>query len=406
MSRKFVSLEDIEAFLQEKMPHRKVRRTCITKETKRFFQIGTFFENENMLFNLSLGEELILKLYNSYMEKENMFNTVRAETHAPQYIFIPGYEHDIIDLNHFLPGITPWEPTHTPLVRGSAGYILWLFFATLTDRRQKSGGPYGVYASHCRIYADRPELYTEYVTTLDEKEFGLYLRKFKIGVPNQSAEYWIRCAKTLFNDFGGDPVRMFSEIGSDVHSVQKFKDNTKKTSTDALPGYGPKITSLYSLFLHEIDAVRMPLDAFPVDVQVQRVFIQSCAIKKKGDISNAMMEKVLRQFICLIAKHYDLDKVVVSHSFWLLGSELCNGCPSRQNAPVMCPIYSMCNGCENTASYFAKGKWQVIDVPMNKGGQESKVFGMPGVTPQRYTRKKREASPQLHLFNSNVETSS
>ena len=126
-------------------------------------------------------------------------------------------------------------------------------------------------------------------------------------------------------------------IGSDVRAVQAFKktgevymENGKKKRDDPLPGYGPKITSLYSLFLHEVGAVLMPEDAFPVDVQVQRVFIQVGAIVKKMDISNAVMEKVLRPLICLVSKFHQLDKVIVSHSFWLLGSELCNGCPVKR----------------------------------------------------------------------------
>ena len=371
-----VSLEEIESALSGKTG-KAFHRAVSPKE--RYFHPGDVFENENMKFDLHLGEELILKLYNSYVEATHMFAKVRSETHAPQHLFIPGYDKE---------------------------HILWLFFATLTDRRQKSGGPYGVYASHCKIFADRPELYSEYAATLKVDEFGNYLKKFKIGVPNQSALYWKQCARTLFYDFDGDPVKMFSSIGSDVRAVQKFKNDGKKIGNDPLPGYGPKITSLYSLFLHEIKAVLMPEDAFPVDVQVQRVFIQSRAILKKGDVSNALMEKVLRQYICLIAKFHNLDKIVVSHSFWLLGSEGCNGCPGKQNAPVMCPMYEMCHGCENTASYFAKGKWALEDRPMNKGGQQIIEFGMPGIVPQRYTRKKREATPQLHLFNGNLEEDS
>ena len=138
----------------------------------------------------------------------------------------------------------------------------------------------------------------------------------------------------------------------------------------------------------------MPEDAFPVDVQVQRIFIQMGVVTKKMDISNAMMEKMLRPLICLVAKCHDLDKVVVSHSFWLLGSEGCNGCPDKQIARYTCPVYEGCLGCENTASYFARGKWALEDKPMNKGGTEKIEFGMPGVVPQRYGRHKTLPSTQ------------
>lgn len=371
----------------------------------RIFSEGDVFENAQMCLDLFAAENLVLRLCATYESNALLFETVRAETHAPQHLYLPGYETRFKSPTAFLPNFAPSKRVKI-FERGDPDHILWLMFSALTDRRQKSGGPFGVYASHCRIYANRPECYTKKVMSFDPVEFGNYLKKFKIGVPNQSAAYWIRCAKTLFGSYGGDPVRMFREIGTDVRAVQAFKksgevyvENGKKKRNDPLPGFGPKITSLYSLFLHEVGAVLMPEDAFPVDVQVQRMFLQTGVIIRKMDISNAMMEKVLRPLICLVAKFYQLDKVIVSHSFWLLGSELCNGCPDKQIARYKCPVYEACLGCENTASYFARGKWAIDDKPMNKGGMQKIEFGMPGVTPHRYGRIKRLPSTQELLWS-------
>lgn len=396
-----VSLKEIESALSGQTE----RRAHSEKFNRRYFSSGQTFENPQMMLDLCAAEELVLRLYRAYKNHLYMFANVRVETHAPQYIYMPGYEHKIINPNAVIPTLSPIKKGKV-FERGDEDHIRWLFFATLTDRRQKSGGPFGVYASHCKIFKDRPECYTKKATRFDPVEFGQYLRRFKIGVPNQSATYWIKCAQTLFGDYGGDPVRMFSEIGSDVRAVQAFKRsgpiiinaNGKKCVDDPLPGYGPKITSLYSLFLHQVGVVLMPEDAFPVDVQVQRIFIQTGVIKKKLSISNAMMEKVLRPLICLLAKFHELDKVIVSHSFWLLGSEGCTDCPNKPVMRYTCPLYELCLGCENTASYFARGKWAIEDTPMSKGGSQVITFGMPGVVPQRYTRKKRDGSPQRHLF--------
>jgi hypothetical protein len=141
-----------------------------------------------------------------------------------------------------------------------------------------------------------------------------------------------------------------------------------------------------------------PEDAFPVDVQVQRLFIQYGAINRKTSVSNAMMEKVLRPFICLMVKYHGLDKQVISHSFWLLGSEGCNSCSKRLNAPTYCPIYSECNGCENTASYFARGTWDPSHLPMSKGASVVR-FGVPEKRPARYSRRQSPESPQFRLYN-------
>jgi endonuclease III len=400
-----ISSAGLEACLREVVPVSQ-DSTSLISQSPRFFLPYERLENENMILHLSRAEELILNLSHAYRNGSHMFRSVRAETHGPQFIYIPGYE---ITRFHakgmdYLPSIKGLDIK--VLKRGSREHLIFLFFATLTDRRQKSGGDFGVYASHCAIYHEYPELYTSAVILWDKEKLGTLLSRYKIGVPNQSAEYWIRCAKTLFEDYEGDPVMLYKAHGSTVEGILAFKEKGKKLgkkngsleSGDPLPGYGPKIASLYALFLDAFGALPFPEDAFPVDVQVQRLFIQYSAIIKKTKISNAMMEKVIRPFVCLLAKYHGLDKQVISHAQWLLGSEGCNSCSKKLNAPDMCPVYAECQGCENTANYFAKGMWDSNDAPMKKGAS-TVSFGMPEVRPTRYSRKKNSVSPQLLLFS-------
>lgn len=371
----------------------------------RFFMPHERLENENMILHLSRAEELILTLANAYSNRSHMFQSIRAETHGPQFIYVPGYQVARFHAKgmDYLPGVNGMDIK--VVERGSLEHLVFLFFATLTDRRQKSGGDFGVYASHCAILHKYPELYTPEVISWDKEKLGALLSEYKIGVPNQSAEYWIRCAKTLFEEYEGDPVYLYKAQGSTVEGILAFKEDGKRRgkkngsvkSEDPLPGYGPKIASLYALFLDGVGALPFPEDAFPVDVQVQRLFIQYGAIEKKTKISNAMMEKVIRPFVCLMAKYHGLDKQVISHAQWLLGSEGCNSCSKKLNAPSMCPIYADCQGCENTSNYFAKGVWDPNDAPMQKGASVVS-FGMPEARPTRHGRKNSIESPQALLF--------
>lgn len=366
---------------------------------QRFFTRGEVLENEIILLDLPRAEELILRLNSAYIQRTHMFERVRAETHGPHFTYYPGYEVERFQARGMdcLPGISP---SHSVVLKkGSLEHILFLFFATLTDRRQKSGGDFGVYASHCAIYAKHPELYTEAVISWEEDKLAKLLSTYRIGVPNQSAKYWIQCAKTVFQEYGGDPVRMYKEHGGTVAGILKFRDSKKKEGSNPLPGYGPKIASLYSLFLDAFGALPFPLDAFPVDVQVQRLFIQHEAIKGKVPISNSVMEKTLRPLICLLAKFHHLNKQDISHSFWLLGSEGCNACSKKQNAPKMCPIYADCRGGENTAGYFAKGAWDPKNEPMQKGASKVR-FGMLDTTsrPTRVGGRNQTPTKQIHLF--------
>jgi endonuclease III len=398
-----ISVAGLEACLLQIDPEPKDLNPYLNN---RFFGPNETLQNENMILHLARAEELILRGVQAYTKRSHLFRTVHAETHAPQNLYIPGFELARIHSRgmDYLPGVK--SPKLNVVVRGSKEHLLFLFFATLTDRRQKSGGDFGVYASHCAIYRDNPLLYTSAVITWDEQKLATILSRYRIGVPDQSAGYWIRCAKTLFEEYNGDPVHLYKSHGATVKGILAFKEYGKSQgkkkgvleSRDPLPGYGPKIASLYSLFLDGFGALPFPKDAFPVDVQVQRLFIQFEAVTIKTRASNAIMEKVLRPFICLIAHYHGLDKQDISHAFWLLGSEGCNSCSKKLNAPQMCPIYDECRGCQNTANYFAKGYWSVEDKPMTRGASKGIAFGMPQVRPVRYSRKPKPESPQVLLF--------
>lgn len=328
--------------------------------------------NQPFSFDKELAIERMLRVYKAYATKIGLFSIYNGAT-APQNKNRPGQKVTLqFDLN--LSDDHEDHPhrfqTPTEVVPGSLEHILWLFFAVLTDRRQVSDE---VYRAHVLIHAKHPEFYTEDVLKLDLKKFSDFLIKYKIGVPRQSAEYWLRCAKILFEEFDGNPINIIKRCGGTVDGVQSYKKEMEKKGLDPLAGYGPKITSLFLLYLAELDVYPMPTDAFPVDVHVQRFFLQQGLIIPKKDLVNDDLEKVLRPFICETSKKYNLDKVILSHGLWNLGAKGCVGCAKRKSTHLMCPVNETCDGCVNSKQYFKLGIWPK-DLDFMRKGSDRKFI--------------------------------
>ncbi len=347
------------------------------------------------------AEQLVDSIYGAYVNERGLYKFVRAETHGPQHRFIPGNTPPQVVNQGLLFDEVHVEHKEPPpgISRGSRQHLVWLLFATLTDRRQVSGGEKGVYASQCLIHQQYPWLYTREVLKLSVKELAEILIQFKIGVPRQSAQYWLPLAMTLFEEFDGNPVAMFKTAGSTIENVQKWKRRIEKErGYDPIPGFGPKITSLYLMYIAELGALPFPKDAFAVDVHVQRLFLQTGAIKLHQKTLNFEIAERIRGFLCALAERKSYDKLILSNAFWLKGSRLCNGCSKRKDIPLLCSIYQSCSGPRSTANYFAKGAWYPEDEVFTRGDIRP-GYGMPTQVPERQrTRKDVPVIPIIPLF--------
>lgn len=314
----------------------------------------------NLVLDIAEGISLIHSLYWPYMEKSGAYEYHNAGT-APQNVNMPG---TLIPRQFFL-----YEENKASkpkkIKRGSLVHQQWVFPAVLSDRRQVS---MRVYPAHVLLYELYPDLYTQRISRQDPDELGELLSKFGVGVPRQTAKYWIRCSQTIFGEFKGDPSLLFEHCGWSVAGVEQFKsDGKKKEGTDPLPGYGPKISSLCFMFFTELGLCEMPNDAFPVDMHVQRLFIQYGALTKIGPAGNEVMEMLLRPFNCEVARQYELDKLHQSHSMWQLGRSSCTECYRKRGNEILCPIAMECMGNVNAHKYFKEGLWPEKDDVMRKG---------------------------------------
>lgn len=295
-----------------------------------------------MFFDEKKAREYLLQAYKAFRRESGLYAHVQIESHAPQHQFRP-----------------------PSLFIGSRAHQRWLFFAALTDRRQVSEH---VYESHRSMYVKHPELYDERVLDVDYETIKQIILEYHIGVPRQSAMYWLQCARTLFERYEGDPTLIYKS-GSVVETLKEIRP---KGRPYLLPGFGPKILSLLALFLHEIGCyVIDQADAFPVDVHVQRFFINTGCIGGVDTIRNDELEKLLRPFITKVCEERHLDWVELSHALWFLGSFLCNGCSKEKAAPQLCPVYEECGGGIDSRPYFRKGVWDLRTKRFRKGGERT-----------------------------------
>ena len=301
-----------------------------------------------MVVDKERAREVLDTLYTAYVRGEKLFQHVNREMHAPQRKYFPfGVE------------------------ARSLGRQRWLFFAAMTDRREVSDR---VYESHARLSEKHPELYTEDVVKMSSVQIEALLKSEKVGSPGQSAKYWPRCAETLFGSFAGDPLLLYR--GRTINDILDFKRSQCESN---LPGFGPKILSLLALFYEELGVMEMPVDAFPVDVHVQRFAISNGIIKSSGKVLNEEVERILRPLLCEIVLEKGWSALEMSHAIWFLGNRLCSGCYRDSIPKILCPSYGHCGGSISTITYFRRGFWDLGVERHRKGGSSN--FALPESSP-------------------------
>lgn len=301
----------------------------------------------NIVIDKAQAKRVLAPLYRAFMERSMLFAHVTREADAPQWRFFPD-----------------------GVAKGSVEYHRWLFFATMTDRRELNDR---VYESHTRLWIKEPRIYSREVLEMSSANLTRLLLGEKIGSPAQSARYWPRSAKTLFSVFEGDPLMMYRRFGS-VDDILLFK----KRGGD-LPGFGPKILSLLALFYEELGLMVMPRDAFPVDVHVQRFAISTGIVAAEESVTNEEVEKRLRPLLCEICMEEGWKPLELSHTLWFLGNRCCSGCYANAATELLCPAYAQCGGPISTLSYARRGMWDMTAARYRKGG--TRPFSLPSANP-------------------------
>jgi len=118
--------------------------------------------------------------------------------------------------------------------------------------------------------------------------------------------------------------------------------------------------------------IKIPPDAFPVDVHVQRFALSTGILQLRQKERNYTLESILRPLLSKICHERGWQAVEVAHAIWFLGNKLCTACSINSQAEVYCPVYQSCGGAFMTKDYSAKGLWNPKS-RYPKGGNQ--VFG-------------------------------
>lgn len=386
--------------------------TELAKSTKQIAGLVTDIVSQplsKVKMNKKRHRQIVRLLYEAKIKGKGLYSTVTMEKFAPQTKYYPGspssqkvvsenHQHDDFFLEH-----VPVKDSLTAdvlvevVLPGTLLHRRWLWFATMTDRREISER---VYYTHCKIYEDYPGFYNEDVLEVSRGNFRLALknRRYKIGSPAQSVEYWLICAKTLYEEFDGDPVNLLAYAGWSVEEVYAWKQKERKLrGYDPIPGWGRKLISLYFLYLAEL-GYRLPEDAFPADVHAQAILLQTGVVNfgSRDTISSSSLAELVRASTTEICLEKKYDVVEFAHADWLLGSQLCTKCSSRSEVPFLCPIYNECKGRVDTSLYFAKGLWMKDGQVMTKGGVRP-GYGLPTEITRRFRSRKQTREPDLTI---------
>jgi hypothetical protein len=316
--------------------------------------------------------ECIDRTLSAYRERKGLFSFVHHLTNGPQHIYVPdGME------------------------KGSLEHFRYFFFVTPTDHMQDSRT---LYSNHMSLYADQPWLYSEKVLELGKEKLAETFQKYKIGLHNENARFWVNNAQTL-QEFGGDPVRIFKHCGSTIEGVLAWREEYRKEhKRNPLLCFEHKIASLYMLYLAEFGGLRFPKDAFAVDVHVMFQMLQVGAVVLHERMGNTQVARVIRELICdeCAYRPYE-DKIDLANALWLRGNEGCSGCSKNKAAPILCSIYEMCQGRFATDNYHHNGTIDPQDPIFPKGGQLK--FGI-----QRFTRRRPEKKGRGSIIVERRET--
>ena len=144
---------------------------------------------------------------------------------------------------------------------------------------------------------------------------------------------------------------------------------------DPLPGFGAKIASLYALYLAERNIIKMPKDAFPVDVHVMRFVISTGIVRGRGVIENQKLGQIIRVLLCRVVKRLRISAIDASHAIWFRGNQGCTRCYKVKAMPRLCPVYNDCGGAIQTLPSREDGVWQLDDLRYRRGGDVAR--GIP-----------------------------
>ncbi len=301
-----------------------------------------------LIFDQVRAVEVLSMLSSAYLEQRMLYERVNSSLlSAPQQAHIP-----------------------KDIIKGSRAHQIFLFFTTVITYASESDMGF---RQSVDLYNRFPEYFGEELLHLDVSDVSTALLSVGFVRPNQGAGYWHGSGTSLYREFGGEPREFFSVSGVDEF-LQRKKQMSKKFGREALPGIGPKIFSLMSLFFEELGIIPEMPGAFPVDLHVQRIMISCGIVQGSGRVPASEVAEFIRPRLYAHCVTHGIRPLDLSHALWFLGNRVCTVCRHVEGLPMVCPVEQLCGGAIPSMIYGRKGLWDLDAVRHRKGSLQSSLF--------------------------------
>ena len=255
--------------------------------------------------------------------------------------------------------------------KSSVEHQVFLFFTTLITLQSVSDIGF---RSCVEMYEGQGDIFSYEVLSMSIEDIATILKKYGINKPEQWAKYWYASAIFLFKELQGQPLNLFNLFQTiDDYMV------LKKRGELYLPGYGPKLMSLLTLFYEELALIATIPDAIPVDVHHQRICITTGIVTmrnpKEYSVNATLLAEFLRKNLAGWYIKMGNTPLNASHSLFFLGSKACSRCERLRGLELYCPIADHCSGGIPTRPYWKTGKWD-LSLERKRKGHCQKILNL------------------------------
>lgn len=334
------------------------------------------------------------------------------EPHANGLVFVRDRAKDVLLLAHqaymdqthlyqmhhaFFGAAPQHENLPKGMTRGSPEHVVFLFLTTLVTLQSSSDEGF---RQSVRLYETLPECFTPRAIDLVNTLVVSPQRRFTLGAirmnkrakgkkkaprkpqnvleahfqamgfnkPGPWSHYWADTVKTLYEEYAGDPLAIIKDVETVDGFLAKKKACKREGKRWWFNGYGPKLFSLFCIFCEELGLVTPVVDAFPVDVHIQRIALATGIIAPmRTVIGDTTIAEFLRHNLVIFCRKHSIDRVDLAHALWFLGSKACTRCYKTACIEQICPIEALCVGSPATIPYWRRGRWE-LTTPWNPKG--------------------------------------
>jgi hypothetical protein len=203
------------------------------------------------------------------------------------------------------------------------------------------------------------------ISEIPTEELVDNIKKLGIHRQNEMAGRWQQTAKYLKRLNIERPSLLIEQSGS---ITQFLKDHCASGGgpINGIHGIAGKTASLFAVFCKEQQRCENIYDAFPVDIWITRICIQTGYLSGCGYWNYTSIEKILRPRLAFWCLQNNIEVPYLNGALWRLGATQCAKAPSCDNS--ICSVENECLGTVRGITPGSDGKRGLNFDLINKDG--------------------------------------